>query len=266
MLMRAVVLLASFAALLVQVPRDVSAQVAQKVEPQVKLKVKDAAAYAKSRPLRELPKLDPKRQFWTDPGERSEGPPGDDGQEGPAGDNVHTSDGALQTSVTATAMPGPLFTFEGPNNDDNFRTFGFRVNPPDPVGDVGKDQYVAMINLVYAVYSKRGQLLGGPFDTGTLWQDFPVEDCTDPSGDPIVFYDEISNRWVLTQFTTRFATRQFYICMAVSATPDALGEYHLYAFSTDDAFPDYPKYGLWRDAYVFTTREFDMSNSRVVKT
>ena len=217
------------------------------VSPPLKPRVKEAVAYAKSRPLRELPKLNPNRPFSTDPGERGEGP---------VDDNSHSGDAALQTDVTATAMPAPLFTFEGPSNQDNFNTFGFRVNPPDPVGDVGRDQYVAMINLVYSVYSKTGELLGGPFDTGTLWQDFPVEDCSDPSGDPIVFYDEIANRWVLTQFTTRFATNQFYICMAVSATPDALDAYHLYAFSTGDAFPDYPKYGLWRDAYVFTTREF----------
>jgi hypothetical protein len=229
--------------------RDAGAQLAQ--EP-LKPKVKDAIAYARSRPLRDLPKLDPSRRFSTDPGER-EGPPG----ERPTGEKAHIRDGALQTVLPGAAMPAPLFTFEGPSNQDNFNTFGFRVNPPDPVGDVGNDQYVAMVNLVYSVYSKTGELLGGPFDTGTLWQDFPVEDCTDPSGDPIVFYDEIANRWVLTQFTTRFATNQFYICMAVSATPDALGEYHLHAFSTGDAFPDYPKYGLWRDAYVFTTREFD---------
>jgi hypothetical protein len=249
MLLRAMVSVASIAALLVQSPQDLSAQVNQRAEPQLKLKVEDRIAYAKSRPLRELPKPNPNRPFWTDPGERGGGPTGNN--------NPQNFDGALQTAVAAVGMPAPLFTFEGPSNQDNFNTFGFRVNPPDPVGDVGKDQYVAMINLVYSVYSKTGELLGGPFDTGTLWQDFPIEDCTDPSGDPIVFYDEIANRWVLTQFTTRDHTPdQFYICMAVSATPDALGEYHLHAFSTGNAFPDYPKYGLWRDAYVFTTREF----------
>lgn len=212
-----------------------------------KPQVKQAVAYARSRPLRELPKPDPNRPFWTDPGERGEGP---------SGDRKLNRDAALQTAPVEAAMPAPLFTFEGPSNEDNFNTFGFRVNPPDPVGDVGQHQYVAMVNLVFSVYSRTGELLGGPFDTGTLWQDFPIEDCSDPSGDPIVFYDEIANRWVLTQFTTRFDTNVFYICLAVSATPDALGDYHLYAFTTGDAFPDYPKYGLWRDAYVVTTREF----------
>lgn len=223
--------------------------------PPLKPKVTEAVAYAKSKPLRELPALDPQRSFSSDPGERGEGP---------VGDTRHSPDGALQAGAVPAAMPGPLFTFEGPSNQDNFDIFGFRVNPPDPVGDVGRSQYVAMVNLVYAVYSKTGQLLGGPFDTGTLWQDFPIEDCTDPSGDPIVFYDEIANRWVLTQFTTRDETQQFYLCFAVSTTDDALGSYHLYAFSTGDAFPDYPKYGLWRDAYVATTREFPGSGGEQI--
>ena len=40
-------------------------------------------------------------------------------------------------------------------------------------------------------------------DTGTLWAGFPIDDCTEPSGDPIVVYDQFVDRWILTQFTTR---------------------------------------------------------------
>jgi len=69
------------------------------------------------------------------------------------------------------------------SNVDNFNLFGFRVNPPDPVGDVGPKHYVEMVNLAYAVYDKQGTLLAGPFAIGDLWAGFPVEDCTDPSGD-----------------------------------------------------------------------------------
>ena len=64
-----------------------------------------------------------------------------------------------------------------------------------------------MINLVFGVYSKSGTLLLGPVDTGTLWAGFPIEDCTDPSGDPIVVYDQLADRWILTQFTTRVYRR-----------------------------------------------------------
>src|SRR4051794_6707706 len=177
----------------------------------------------------------------------------------------HEPDGALQTQAPTGAMPAPLLTFEGPSNEDNFRIFGGRVNPPDPNADVGPRHVVAMTNLTFAVYSKAGRVLLGPIDTGTLWQDFPIDDCTDPSGDPIVLYDEISDRWLLTQFTTRgLDTRNlpFYNCIAVSQTSDPTGPYFRYAFKTQGKnFPDYPKYGVMPDGFFVTTREFEHSTA-----
>jgi hypothetical protein len=189
---------------------------------------------------------------------------------GPVANHEHSRDGALQQgAVGTTAIPGPLFTFEGPSNEANFSIFGFRVNPPDPVGDVGRNHYVAMVNLTYAIYSKTGTLLLGPADTGTLWAGFPIDECTEPSGDPIVLYDEKADRWILTQFTTRGLPpdppNPFYNCLAVSVTGDPTGAYYRYAFTTDDRFPDYPKYGIWpRDdddfvnegSVTITAREF----------
>jgi hypothetical protein len=181
-------------------------------------------------------------------------------------DKGYSGDDALQAGVRRQApeklaIPAPLANFEGLSNLDNFNTFGFRVNPPDPVGDVGPNHYVEMINLVFGVYDKQGNLLLGPVDTGTLWAGFAVEDCTDPSGDPIVLYDQFTDRWFLTQFTTRGAPF-YYDCVAVSQTGDPTGAYYRYAFATqEDAdglyyFPDYPKYGIWRDSLILTTRDF----------
>ena len=158
------------------------------------------------------------------------------------------------TPQAASAMPATGANFEGLSNQDNFNVFGFRVNPPDPVGDVGPNHYVEMINLVFAVYSKTGTLLLGPVDTGALWAGFAIDDCTDPSGDPIVVYDQLADRWLLTQFTTRGDT--FYNCVAISQTGDPTGAYYRYAFSTGVNFPDYPKYGVYGDSYIITTREF----------
>jgi hypothetical protein len=164
-------------------------------------------------------------------------------------------------SAGTLAVGATLANFEGLSNQDNFNVFGFRVNPPDPVGDVGPNHYVEMINLVFGVYSKTGTLLLGPIDTGTLWAGFPIEDCTDPSGDPIVVYDQFADRWILSQFTTRglddpTGQAPFYNCVAISQTPDPTGAYFRYAFTTGNFFPDYPKYGIWKDTYVITTREF----------
>ena len=113
------------------------------------------------------------------------------------------SGGDAQTEAPAASIPSTLANFEGISNQDNFNIFGCRVNPPDPVGDVGPNHYVEMVNLAVGIYSKSGTLLLGPVDIGALWAGFAVEDCTDPSGDPVVVYDQLADRWILTQFTTR---------------------------------------------------------------
>jgi hypothetical protein len=177
----------------------------------------------------------------------------------------YSLDAALQPLNAAPTIPAPLLTFEGMSNQDNFNVFGFRVNPPDPNGAVGKNHYVEMINLVFAVYDKSGNKLLGPVDTGTLWSNFPIEDCTDPSGDPIVLYDRTTDRWLLSQFTTRGLSEQVpnYNCVAVSQTGDPTAAYYRYAFITQPDlvdggyfFPDYPKYGVWTNSYILTTRDF----------
>jgi hypothetical protein len=209
-----------------------------------------AVAFDKSAPLRDMRMIAPgaRRPAWVKQA------PTDRSLLGRVANNAHRPDGALQRGAAPNAMPGPLFTFNGPSNIDNLNIFGFRVNPPDPVGDVGQHNYIAMVNLTFAIYSKTGTLQYGPADTGTLWQGFSVPDCTDPSGDPVVVYDEISNRWILTQFTT--AGPEYFNCVAVSTTGDPLGSYYRYAFSTGEFFPDYPKYGIMSDGLYITTREF----------
>jgi hypothetical protein len=189
--------------------------------------------------------------------------PADEEDRGPVpdADTGFTGDGALQTTLAPPTIPSATQTFEGLSNQDNFNIFGFRVNPPDPNGEVGPNNYVEMINLVFGVYDKAGNLLVGPVDTGTLWSDFAVPDCTEPSGDPVVLYDQFMDRWILSQFTTSGLddpSKPFWNCVAVSTTSDPTGSYYRYAFETGhfQFFPDYPKYGNWTDSYVLTTREF----------
>jgi hypothetical protein len=158
----------------------------------------------------------------------------------------------------AASIPGTLANFEGLSQQDNFDTLGFRVNPPDPNGAVGPDHFVEMVNLTFGVFDKTGNLLLGPTPIGTLWQGFSVPDCTDEEGDPVVLYDRLEDRWILSQFALR---DPYYNCVAVSMTSDPTGPYFRYAFLTNEpdgvpAFPDYPKYGNWKKSYVLTSRDF----------
>jgi hypothetical protein len=223
----------------------------------------DAAAFDTSKPLKDLAKTS--KPSGAKP---VAGPPGADRgpsvEEGTTTTAYRTPGMQARSAVAEAASDlAPLANFEGISNQDNFNIFGFRVNPPDPVGDVGPNHYVEMVNLAFAVYDKSGNLLLGPVDTGALWSGFAVEDCTDPSGDPIVLYDQFADRWLLSQFSTR-GTPYYYDCVAISQTGDPTGAYYRYAFRTQEDthvpgtyyFPDYPKYGVWKDSYILTTRDF----------
>ena len=91
------------------------------------------------------------------------------------------------------------------------------VSPPDPVGDVGPNHYVAMSNLSFQIFDKTGASLLGPLPNNTLWAGFGGDCQTDNSGDPIVLYDQLADRWMLTQFTASGPT--YFNCVAISTTP-----------------------------------------------
>ena len=263
----AVILMAAAAAMLfMSASQPASAQATART-PALTPKFSDAVAFDISPTLRSLP---PAKKAPAAPFEFREVRPEREPKV-PYRDEGHSADRALQSAarIRAPAISATLANFEGLSNLDNFNIFGFRVNPPDPNGDVGPNHYVEMINLVFAVYDKSGNKLLGPVDTGALWAGFAIPDCTDPSGDPVVLYDQLMDRWILSQFTTRgfdaqgnFNGLPFYNCVAVSQTGDPTGAYFRYAFitsqpsSTSAFFPDYPKYGVWTDSYVITSRDF----------
>src|SRR5262245_33140957 len=211
------------------------------------------AGFDTSQPLRDLARSASRASAAAQPGRVDDVRP-DRGAT--AANRPFAGDQAVQSSVAAPSLAGPLTSFEGLSNQDNFNVLGFRVNPPDPVGDVGPNHYVEMINLVFAVYNKTGTRLLGPAALGSLWTGFPITKCSLNAGDPVVLHDQLTDRWLLTQFTPNSAGAPFYNCVAISTTADPTGSYYRYAFTTGPNFPDYPKYGVWRDSYVITTREF----------
>ncbi len=163
-------------------------------------------------------------------------------------------------------MLAPVYDASLQMTDGNRNTKGPEVNipgignvngvyPPDTDGDVGPDHYVQMINLSFAVYDKSGNKLYGPVDNSTLWQGFIGPWTGTNDGDPILLYDDMADRWLASQFAVNVGNGKYYELVAISATPDPLGEWYRYAFEYD-VFVDYPKLGIWNDAYYMTTNNF----------
>lgn len=168
-------------------------------------------------------------------------------------------DTALQTLSLAAPTVGNITSFPGVGQGD----YGFTPNaaPPDTNGAVGDTQFVEWVNESFAVFSKTGTLLAGPTAGNTLFQ---ALGATHPcavhnDGDPIAQWDKAAHRWVLTQFSvTSGSTQGFWQCVAVSQTADATGAYNVYAFNYGTVqFNDYPKLGVWNNAYLITYNIFN---------
>src|SRR5688572_29475932 len=132
-------------------------------------------------------------------------------------------------------------------------------NPPDVNGRVGSTQYVQWNNTSFAIFDKTtGALQYGPAAGNTLFQALGGICASHNDGDPVVSYDILAGRWVLSQFVVGGPAGSFsHQCFAVSETSDATGEYYLYDFLTDPVnFVDYPHQGVWPDGYYMAAHIF----------
>ena len=130
--------------------------------------------------------------------------------------------------------------------------------PPDTNGAVGANDFVQMVNSSFAVYSKAGAVRYGPANINTVWSGFGGVCQTTNQGDPVVVYDRVANRFVISQFAfTSTSAGPFDECIAVSQTSDPTGAWYRYAFViSNTAFDDYPKLGVWPDGYYASFNMF----------
>ena len=156
-------------------------------------------------------------------------------------------DEAIQPNTELPLVTSPGLSFLGLGA--GFSNFQPQVSPPDPNASVGLTQVVQWVNTSFAIFDKAsGNLIMGPTAGNALWAGFGGPCQNQNSGDPIVKYDQLANRWVMTQFATADKQHQTQ-CIAVSTTADATGTYYRYAFDFGTNFNDYGKLGVWPDAY-----------------
>ena len=134
--------------------------------------------------------------------------------------------------------------------------------PPDVNGHVGATQYVQWNNLSFAIWDKSGNKLYGPAAGNTLFQPLGGVCASHNDGDPVVNYDILAGRWVLSQLVVYSSPNFSHQCVAVSLTSDATGAWYLYDFVTDPVnFVDYPKMAVWPDGYYMSAHIYDGSGS-----
>ncbi len=153
-------------------------------------------------------------------------------------------------SVRQSSMPGALVATSPGLNFGGISADG--LVPPDPNGSVGATQFVETVNIEYAIYNKAtGALQLGPAQINSIWSGFGGVCQTGPNySDPIVLYDKGAARWFIAQIASASSTfSPGTECIAISTTSDATGSYHRYAFSFGSNLNDYPKFGVWPDAY-----------------
>ncbi|HXU35283.1 MAG TPA: HYR domain-containing protein [Blastocatellia bacterium] len=148
--------------------------------------------------------------------------------------------------------------------------------PPDTNGDVGPNHFIISVNDAYGIYDKAtgtrlaaftenslfssGSRPGGGTGTGTLCD-------TNTFGDPVVIYDQLADRWILTNLafvlntTTGLWVPPVFQCFAASKTGDpVMGGWWVYAVRIDTGgaglppvgtLDDYPKFGNWNDGCLY---------------
>ena len=173
----------------------------------------------------------------------------------PEGDRPDPTLRQALAAPLSPAMPGPTGSFAGISADEA-AAVGGRFAPPDTVGDVGPNHYVQAVNTVLRVYDKSGAPLTPLVSLGTFFGPLGTN-CSGQFGDPIVLYDPLADRWLISQFGLPHGFQPpFHQCVAISQTSDPTGSFYLYDFLMPNKVNDYPHFGVWPDGYYMSDNQF----------
>ncbi|MFM9904214.1 MAG: carboxypeptidase regulatory-like domain-containing protein [Pyrinomonadaceae bacterium] len=154
----------------------------------------------------------------------------------------------------------PTVNFEGISIADTIAV-GQGFLPPDTNGDVGPNHYVQTVNSTFRIWDKTGAPLIPVSSLNALFAPLGGSCIPAEDGDPIVLYDQLADRWMISEFCT-VADPNNHQLIAVSKTGDPTGAYYLYNFAMpNNKFNDYPHFGMWPDAYYMTDNQFNQAGT-----
>lgn len=203
-----------------------------------------------SPPLRELSKMEIKEdRSWKEGYVKNPSNYFNDGLK--ASSDAHLLDPNIQRAFGLNNADTTIQSFDGvPSNNT--------LVPPDTDGDVGPNHYISMVNCRYSIYTKTGTKLIGPTNNSNIWSGMPNNSN---DGDGIVLYDEVADRWLISQFSLpNYPNGPFFEMVAVSKTPDPTGEWYRYQYQFS-YMPDYPKLSVWHDGYYMTSNRFSATTT-----
>ncbi|MDQ6755867.1 MAG: fibronectin type III domain-containing protein [Bacteroidota bacterium] len=130
--------------------------------------------------------------------------------------------------------------------------------PADPTVAVGPNHIIQMVNgtsgALFQIFSNTGTQLIVPTYLDNITGKGGL-------GDPMVLYDHLADRFIMTEFVNKNETIDQGLSIAVSQTNDPTGSWYIYFFSTGTTFPDYPKFSVWNNAYYAKTNDFNSANA-----
>ena len=170
-----------------------------------------------------------------------------------------------EPNIPLGPMPPPIRNFAGLTYTGDI--------PPDTNGDVGFNHYIQAVNDWFAIFDKTGTLIA-QFSENALWAGTETLCDGNSRGDPVVLFDPLENRWILTNLAFNIDVNgkpvsPFYECIAASRGPDPVADgWNRYAIRTDtgrsnqppvNVLNDYPKFGIWTDCLYYSANGFDVT-------
>ncbi len=144
----------------------------------------------------------------------------------------------------------------------------------DPDGAVGTKQFMEYVNFYYQGYDKTSfaQVWSTPQVGTTPWTNAGLTNCYNISGNGVITFDRLASRWVFGAHSAN--SNNYYYCIAISNTDDlssATFAWNAYAIPLNSFlgtnpqgnvyFPDWPRLGVWSDAYYLTIDLNDVNQS-----
>ena len=169
--------------------------------------------------------------------------------------------GSAAFPETQTVVVGPALSavagvnFEGPGV--GLGGFTMTGAPPDSTMAVGPSHIIAWVNSQFAIFNKNGTVAAPPANGSTIFTGMGGLCETTNRGDPILQFDRMAQRWVLSQFAFNVSAGSpvapYLQCIAVSTSTNPLGTWNRYSFAfssvAPEGFNDYGKLGVWPDGY-----------------